>query len=125
MTTEIPEKFWRSFCEQLKDRYRGVVSIRWVKPGGVTHFVIDNMPLQSLVFEKHHDACSDTMTVETGEPGENPHQYHQIVEPFCVILRQDEESRRYNELEILAETGRTEITFMPGIDSGLVDKLAA
>ena len=124
MTTEIPEKSWLSFCEQLKNKYRGAVSIRWIQPGGVLRFVAENIPLRGLIFKKQKDRCNDLMTVETGEPGERPSK-HEIVEPFCVILRQDDESGRYNELEILSETGKTEITFTPGIDSGLVEKLAA
>jgi hypothetical protein len=96
MTTEIPEKAWDSFCQRLKDWYRGVVSIRWIQPGGDMRMVVEGMPLQ-----------------------------HQIIEPFRVILRKNGESGRYNELEILAETGKTEITFTPGIDASFLEKLAA
>ena len=64
------------------------------------------------------------MRVETGKPGEKPSLY-KIIEPFRLLLIQNEESGRYNELEILSETGKTEITFHPGIDSGLLEKLAA
>jgi hypothetical protein len=63
------------------------------------------------------------MTVEAGLPDERPLQ-HQIIEPFRVILRKNNESGRFNELEILAETGKTEITFTPGLDPMLVEKLA-
>ena len=124
MTTEIPQKFWALFCDRLKDWYRGAVSIRWVQPGGGARIVAEDMPLQTLAFQKRSDACSDIMTVETGNPGERPQQ-HQIIEPFRVILRKDDESGRYNELEILAETGKTEISFTPAIDATLVEKLAA
>jgi hypothetical protein len=124
MTTEIPQKFWALFCDRLKDWYRGAVSIRWIQPGGSERIVAEDMPLQTLAFQKHSDACSDMMMVEAGNPGERPLQY-QIIEPFRVILRKHEESGRYNELEILAETGKTEITFTPAIDSTLVERLAA
>lgn len=124
MTTEIPQKFWGAFCRRLKDWYRGAVSIRWIQPGGDTRIVAENLPLQTLEFQKQKDACNDRMTVEAGGPDERPLQHH-IIEPFRVILRRDDESGRYNELEILGETGKTEITFMPAIDSTLVEKLAA
>ena len=124
MTTEIPQKFWETFCGRLKDWYRGAVSIRWIQPGGSIRIVAENVPLQTLEFQKQHDACSDRMMVAAGEPGERP-LHHQIIEPFRVVLRRDDESGRYNELEILGETGKTEITFMPAIDSTLVEKLAA
>jgi hypothetical protein len=124
MTTELPQKSWDSFCQRLKDWYRGVISIRWIQPGGASSVVAKEMPLQRFVFEKQNQSCSDTMTVEAGPPNERPVQ-HQIIEPFRVILRKNDESGRYNELEILAETGKTEITFTPGLDPTLLEKLAA
>lgn len=124
MTTEIPQKSWEPFCQRLKDWYRGVVSIRWIQPGGELRMVAQELPLQRFVFQKQNQSCSDIMTVEAGLPDEQPLQ-HQIIEPFQVVLRKNDESGRYNEVEILAETGKTEITFTPGIDSGLLEKLAA
>jgi hypothetical protein len=124
MTTEIPQKFWKSFCERLKDWYRGAVTIQWIDSEGVTRVMVENMPLQTFVFRKQDNECSDMMTVEAGLPDERPLQ-HQIIEPFKVVLRKNEESGRYNELEILAETGETRIIFTPGIESGLLDKMAA
>jgi hypothetical protein len=124
MTTEIPQRLWGSFCDRLKDWYRGAVSIRWIQPGGNTRIVAEDMPLHTLTFQQRRNHCSDTMTVEIGNSDERP-LLHRIVEPFRIVLRQDDESGRYNELEILAETGKTEITFVPGIDSLLLEKLAA
>ena len=124
MTTEIPQKSWDSFCQQLRDWYRGVVSIRWIQPGGELRVVAQDLPLQRLVFQKQEHSCSDTMTVEAGLPDESPLE-HQIIEPFRVVLRKNNESGRYNELEILAETGKTEITFTPGLDPVFLEKLAA
>jgi hypothetical protein len=124
MTTEIPQKSWDPFCQRLRDWYRGVVSIRWVQPGGALRIVAEGLPLQRFIFQKQNQSCSDTMTVEAGVPDERPMQ-HQIIEPFRVVLRKNDESGRYDELEILAETGKTEITFTPGLDPTLLDKLAA
>lgn len=124
MTTEIPQKCWTLLCERMKDWYRGAVSIRWIHPDGAAQMVAENVPLQSLDFFRRVNECSDIMTVATGQPDECPRE-HQIIEPFCVILRKNEESGRYNELDILAETGKTEIYFSPGIDSGMLDELAA
>ncbi len=124
MTTEIPQKLWESFCRLLQEWYRGAVSIRWTQPGGDICVVAENIPLQTLQFQKQANACSDTLLVEAREGNGRPRQ-HQIVEPFRIVLRKNDESGRYNNLEILAETGKTEITFTPGIDSMLVEKLAA
>jgi hypothetical protein len=124
MTREIPQKFWASFCARLKDWYRGNVSIRWIQPGGKIQIVADDMPLQTVAFEKKDHETGDTVTIETGLDNDQPSQY-QITEPIHILLRQDDESGRYNEVEILAQTGKTEIIFRPGIDSGLLEKLAA
>lgn len=123
MTTEIAPKSWETFCQRLKDWYRGVVSIRWIQPGGGLRVVADGLPLLRLVFQRQNQSCSDTMTVEAGLSNDRPLQ-HQIVEPFRVIARKNVETGRYNELEILSETGKTEIAFTPGIDATLVEKLA-
>jgi hypothetical protein len=124
MTQEIPPKFWGNFCDLLKEWYRGAVSIRWIQPGGDMRMVVEDVPLQAVAFHKRKNACDDTMTVETGLPNEHPQKF-EIIEPFRVILRQNDESGRYNELEILAETGKTEIIFSPGIESQLLEELAA
>ena len=123
LTTEIPQRLWESFCRRLLEWHRGAVSIRWIQPGGETRVVAENIPLQTVQFQKQANACSDTLMVEAGEGNARPLQ-HQIIEPFRIILRKNDESGRYNELEILAETGKTEITFTPGIDPVLVEKLA-
>ncbi|HEV2455214.1 MAG TPA: hypothetical protein VGY98_13200 [Verrucomicrobiae bacterium] len=124
MTTEIPQPAWDSFCQRLREWYRGVISIRWIQPGGALSTVAEGLPLRRFVFQKQNRSCSDSMTVEAGTPNERPLQ-HKIIEPFRVVLRKNDESGRYNELEILAETGKTEITFTPGLDPSLVEKLAA
>ena len=124
MTKEIPQKSWGSFCDELKDSYRGAVSIQAIQPEGDARVIAENMPLLTFAFQKQEQACSDLMMIETGLPHERPLQ-HQIIEPFRVILRKNAESGRYHELEILAESGETRITFTPGIESGLLEKLAA
>lgn len=119
MTSEIPQESWATFCDQFND-WQGVVNVRWTQPDGVTRVVAENAPLQRLVFQKRNDECSDMMMVETGGSAK-----HQIVEPFSLILRKKASGENYHELEILSETGKTEITFTPGIDPSLLAKLMA
>ena len=52
MTTELPQKSWDSFCQRLKDWYRGAISIRWIQPGGDLRLIAEDLPLQSFVFQK-------------------------------------------------------------------------
>jgi hypothetical protein len=122
-TTEIQEKFWDSFCEQLSHWYRGAVSVKWIDPEGLTYILAEDFSLSTLAFKRQNNRCSDLMTVEAELPDEQP-LVHEIIEPFRMILRRNEESGRYNELEILAESGKTEITFTPGIDAELLEKFA-
>lgn len=122
MTTEIPQNLWPPFCERLK-QYRGAISIHWIQPGGAMRDVAENEPLQTLAFQKQNE-CNDIITIETGRLDERPLQ-HQITGPIRLVLRKNGDSGRYKQLEILAETGKTEVMFSPGIDAMLLEKLAA
>jgi hypothetical protein len=124
MTTEIPQKSWDTFCRRLKTDYRGAVTVRWTQPGGDARIIAESLPLQTIAFQKRDNECSDALTVEAAEGNARPLQ-HQIIEPIRLVLRKNGETGRYHELDILAETGKTEITFIPGLDPSLLDKLAA
>jgi hypothetical protein len=115
MTTEIPQKSWDTFCQRLQNGYRGVVSIRWIQPGGDARVIAENLPLQTVTFQKRNNECSDTLTLEVGE-GEERAAQHEIIEPIRLVLRKHDGNGRYHELEIIAETGTTEITFTPGLE---------
>jgi hypothetical protein len=123
MTTEIPHQLWKSFCERVSDLYRGAVSIQIVDSAGNKRPVADDVPLRLVALQKQ-TVCNDVVTIEAGGPEERPLQ-HQIIEPIRIVLRTDGESGRYNHLEILGETGTTEIDFHPGINPALLEKLAA
>ena len=120
MTTEIPQKSWDTFFQRLQNGYRGAVSIRWTEPGSDAKVIAENVPLQTIAFQKRTNECSDTLTLKAGD-GKERHIQHQITEPIHLVLRKHDGNGRYHELEILAETGTTEITFAPGIE----EKLAA
>jgi hypothetical protein len=123
MTTEIPSKEWQEFCERITMLHRGAVSVRLLKPDGGASIIAEDVPLRAILFQKQNDACSDVMTVETALKDEKPAQY-QIIEPIRVVLRKNDESGRFKRLEILAETGTTEITFNPGIPPATLQRAA-
>jgi Family of unknown function (DUF5335) len=123
MTTEIPQDLWSTFCDKLKEWHRGAVSIRWILSDGTARDVVQDVPLQTVAL-RHQTNCNDVVTIEAGRPEERPLQ-HQIVEPIRIVLRTSGESGRYKKLEILSEDGKTEVTFNPGIDPFLLEKLAA
>jgi hypothetical protein len=119
MTTEIPQKSWATFCNNLTGQFRGTISLRWITPGGEDRSIAENVPLQTLAFQERTNECSDAMTIEAGHPGGHSLQ-HQIIEPFQIFLRKESDNGRYHKLEILAETGKTEITFSPSLDPALL-----
>ena len=123
MTTEIPPRSWQQFCDRISELYRGAVSIQAVDRDGVKHPVADDVPLRTVAMRRQ-TVCNDVMTIETGRPEERPLQ-HQVVEPIRIVLKKDDESGRYNHLEILCEMGTTEIDFHPGISPALLEQLAA
>lgn len=123
MTTEIPQQSWKQFCERISNLYRGAVSIQLIDRDGNKRAVADDVPLRVVALQKQM-VCNDIVTIEAGRPEERPLQ-HQIIEPIRIVLKRDGESGRYNHLEILAETGTTEIDFRPGINPALLEKLAA
>jgi hypothetical protein len=123
MTTEIPQKSWDTFCQRLQADYRGAVTVRWTQPGSPARVIVENLPLRAFTFQKRNNECSDTLTLEAAAGNARPLQ-HQIIEPIRLVLRKNGNDR-YHELDILAETGTTEITFTPGLEPALLDKLAA
>jgi len=120
---EIPQKSWDTFCQRLQADYQGAVTVRWTQPGSAARVIVENLPLQTLAFQKRTNECSDALTLEAAEGNARPLQ-HQIIEPIRLVLRKDGNGR-FHELDILAETGTTEITFAPGLEPALLDKLAA
>jgi hypothetical protein len=120
---EIPQKLWKQFCQRLNELYRGAVSIHSTNGNGRKRSVTEDAPLRFVALE-HQSTCNDAVVIEAGRPDERP-LHHQIVEPIRIILWQDGESGRYNHVEILAEAGTTEIDFHPGINSGILERMAA
>jgi hypothetical protein len=124
MTTEIPSDRWEQFFRELNEMPEAMVTIHESDSNGRTRVTAENVPLVALTFQKQKDSCSDLVSIETGPPNQRPTQ-HQILEPIRFVLRADATSERFDRLEILAETGTTQITFRPGIPAAVVNQLPA
>ncbi|HEX4342112.1 MAG TPA: DUF5335 family protein [Verrucomicrobiae bacterium] len=123
-TRELKQNEWKNFCGQLGDSQGGgLVTIQLVQADGSTDPVVADVPLQSVAFKENPDACNDTIVMEAGLPNERPHK-HLIVEPVRLILRNGS-GDRFNQLEIIAESGTTLVTFHPGINPASLDRLSA
>jgi hypothetical protein len=122
-TREISPKAWPKFFGRLAEFHRGtMISIRTVQTDGVSSFVLQNVPLQSVVWDDKSDACNDTILIEAGLPDERPTQ-HRIVEPIQVLLKNGDDNDRYNHVHILAEEMTTIITLKPGLTPVVLDGL--
>jgi len=116
-TFEVPQDRWNPFCEQLaKLSPDAMVRIKNVRPDGVTDVVADNAPLLRFSIDEKSDACSNTLLIEAGEPGEAQVR-HLVIEPIRIILKDDGNEGRYHTIEIPAENGTTLVTLHPGITS--------
>jgi len=123
-TRELKQNEWKDFCRQLNDTHQGsMVTVQLIQLDGRTNPIMKDMPLQSFALNENRNECNDTMVIAAGLPNERPRQ-HMIVEPVRLILRNGG-SDRYNELDVIAESGTTLVTFHPGIIPALLDGLGA
>ena len=123
-TRELKQNEWKDFCRQLNENHKGgMVTVQLLQSDGRTDSIMKDMPLQSVALHENSNECNDTMVIAAGLPNERPRQ-HMIVEPVRLILRNGG-SDRFNELDVIAESGTTLVIFHPGISPASLDGLGA
>jgi len=123
-TRELKQHEWKDFCRQLNEKHRGgMVTVKMLQSDGSADSIMKDMPLQSVAWNENRDECNNTMVIEAGLPNERPRQ-HMIVEPVRLILRNGG-SERFNELDVIAESGTTLVILHPGINPASLDGLGA
>jgi hypothetical protein len=120
-TKEIKTGEWEAFCRQLQAiRPRTRLTIERVERNGNRVGVVNELELREARLNQD-DACNDvlnfTMTEDNGEAVE-----YAITEPIHIKLRQ-EDSDRYNEIEIIAEDGTHILSARPGFRQDLIGHL--
>jgi hypothetical protein len=120
-TKEIKTGAWEAFCRQLQEiRPRTRLTIERVERNGNRVSVVKELELREARLNQD-DACNDvlnfTMTEDNGEAVE-----YAITEPIHIKLRQ-EDSDRYNEIEIIAEDGTHILSARPGFRQDLIADL--
>jgi hypothetical protein len=121
-TRELKQHEWKDFCRQLNEKHKGgMVTVQLLQSDGSADPVMKDMPLQSVVLKENPDECNNTMVIEAGLPNERPRQ-HLIVEPVRLILRNGS-GDRFNELDVIAESGTTLLILHPGINPASLDGL--
>ena len=121
-TRELKQHEWKDFCRQLNEKHRGgMVTVKMLQSDGSADSIMKDMPLQSVAWNENRDECNNTMVIEAGLPNERPRQ-HMIVEPVRLILRNGG-SERFNELDVIAESGTTLVILHPGINPASLDGL--
>ncbi len=116
MTKEINTNDWGKFCQNLTNlRHDALLTVEALRPGEANKPIANNVPLQSVKFEKT-DACSDIVSFELGSSaGAQRPMRHVITEPIHFWLKTAEGEGNYNPLVIEAETGAVQITFHPAL----------
>lgn len=115
-TIEVSEKDWQQFCERMQGLCRGsMVSIELVDFDGSERKVVENTPLNRIIWDNTSDRCNTNVVIETGLPETKP-QRHVVVEPIHIRLKAEGGGDRYNRLQIIAENGTTILALQPGLD---------
>src|SRR5688572_12062781 len=120
-TKEIKAGAWEAFCNQLQEiRPRTRLTIERIERDGSRVRVVDNLELTEAHLDPN-DRCNDVLNFAfTGENGEATE--YAITEPIHIKLRQ-ENSDRYNEIEIIAEDGTHLLSARPGFRQDLIRDL--
>ena len=120
-TKEIKTGAWESFCRQLQEiRPRTRLTIERVERNGNRVSVVNELELREARLNQD-DACSDVLNFTMAENNGEAVEYA-ITEPIHIKLRQ-EDSDRYNEIEIIAEDGTHILSARPGFRQDLIADL--
>jgi hypothetical protein len=96
------------------------LTIERVERDGKLGRVIDNLELQQAQLNRT-GACNDIISFTLAEDSGQAVEYT-ITEPIHIKLRQ-EESDRYNAIEIIAENGTHILSARPGFRQDLIEDL--
>jgi Family of unknown function (DUF5335) len=121
-TLDLPREQWRRFCDRVTELHRGALVTITVESEGETRTIATKEPLQSMKLDEQSDQCNDVIVIETGEAGQKATP-HRIIEPVHIRLKNGNNDR-YNHVHMLAESGKTEITFNPGLNPAMVGEFA-
>ena len=120
-TKEINSTVWEAFCRKLREiRPRTRLTIERVERNGNLTRVVNNVELQQAQLNRT-GACNDIISFTLAEDSGESLEYT-ITEPIHIKLRQDD-SDRYNAIEIIAENGTHILTARPGFRQDLIENL--
>ena len=121
-TKEIKSTVWEAFCKKLREiRPRTRLTIERVERDGKLARVVNNLELRQAQLNRTgtcNDIISFTLAEDSGEAVE-----YTITEPIHIKLRQ-EDSDRYDAIEIIAENGAHILSARPGLRRDLIEDLA-
>jgi len=120
-TKEIKSTVWEAFCKKLREiRPRTRLTIERVERDGKLARVVNNLELRQAQLNRT-GACNDIISFTLAEDSGEAVEYT-ITEPIHIKLRQ-EDSDRYNAIEIIAENGTHVLTARPGFRRDLIEDL--
>lgn len=122
-TLEVDQRKWFQFCQRLEEFCRGaMVTIEVANGGCAPSTVVQGAPLRHVALDNTADPCNTNLVIEAGNPNEKPLR-HTVVEPIHIRLKNGDGADRYNNLQILAENGTTNIRLNPGLNEALLKGL--
>jgi len=120
-TKEIKSTVWEAFCKKLREiRPRTRLTVERVERDGKLARVVNNLELRQAQLNRT-GACNDIISFTLAEDSGEAVEYT-ITEPIHIKLRQ-EDSDRYNAIEIIAENGTHVLTARPGFRRDLIEDL--
>ena len=120
-TKEINNTVWEAFCKKLREiRPRTRLTIERVERDGKLVPVVNSLELREARLNQT-GACNDIISFTLAEDSGEAVEYT-ITEPIHIKLRQ-EDSDRYNAIEIIAENGTHILAARPGFGRDLIEDL--
>jgi hypothetical protein len=112
-TKEVQREKWPDFCQKLASEYRGsIITASQIPSSGAPQPLVERAPLETVEFSERTTECSDILHIRAGGVD------HDIIEPIHIRLRNGGNDR-YNQIEILAESGTVVIEMNPGLRDDL------
>ena len=124
-TLEVAPKSWKEFFNRLNALGpSSEVTIQTSESSSAEpKQIAAREPLQEIAFDENPGQCSNLLRIRAGQKTGNPVELT-VVEPVRILLRNGHNDR-YNQIQILAESGTTILALNPGLPNDLIESLAA
>lgn len=123
-TLELAPKTWKRFFERLNDLGTGPeLTIQTSESSSAeTKEIAAREPLREITFCENPGQCSNQLRINAGQTNGKSVELT-VVEPVRILLKNGQNDR-YNQIQILAESGTTILDLNPGLPNDVIQGLA-